>query len=44
MAGGKLFENILGIDYQIAVLLAVAVIGLYTFLGGFMAVSWTDFI
>src|SRR6056297_2351114 len=44
VAGGLLFENILGINYQLAVVLAVLVIGLYTFLGGFLAVSWTDFV
>ncbi|HKL12294.1 MAG TPA: sodium/proline symporter PutP [Halanaerobiales bacterium] len=44
VAGGLLFENILGINYQLAVVLAVIIIGLYTFLGGFLAVSWTDFV
>lgn len=44
VAGGTLFENILGIDYNLAVYLSVVIIGLYTFLGGFLAVSWSDFI
>ncbi|MFW5999732.1 MAG: sodium/proline symporter PutP, partial [Halanaerobiaceae bacterium] len=44
VAGGTLFENVLGIDYNLAVYLSVIIIGLYTFLGGFLAVSWTDFI
>ncbi|MFW5855724.1 MAG: sodium/proline symporter PutP [Bacillota bacterium] len=44
VAGGVLFENVLGLDYQLAIYLAVAVVGLYTFLGGFLAVSWTDFL
>lgn len=44
IAGGILFENILGINYNVAVFLAVIVVGLYTFLGGFKAVSWTDFV
>jgi len=44
VAGGLLFENILGVNYQLAVVLAVIIIGLYTFLGGFLAVSWTDFV
>lgn len=44
IAGGLLFENILGIKYELAVYLSVLVIGLYTFLGGFKAVSWTDFV
>lgn len=44
VAGGLLFENVLNIDYQVAVYISVIIIGLYTFLGGFKAVSWTDFI
>nr|AGF93588.1 sodium/proline symporter family protein [uncultured organism] len=44
VAGGLLFENILGVNYRLAVVLAVIIIGLYTFLGGFLAVSWTDFV
>jgi len=44
IAGGLLFESVLNINYQLAVFLSVIIIGLYTFLGGFKAVSWTDFI
>ncbi len=44
VAGGTLFENILGIDYNLAVYLSVLIIGLYTFMGGFLAVSWSDFV
>ena len=44
VAGGKLFENVLGINYQVAIYLAVIIVGIYTLLGGFMAVSWTDFL
>lgn len=43
-AGAKLFETLMGLDYTIALLLGAAVIIIYTFLGGFMAVSFTDFI
>jgi len=43
-AGAKLFETLMGIDYTVALILGGAVIILYTFLGGFMAVSFTDFI
>lgn len=43
-AGAKLFETLMGLDYTIALLLGAAVIILYTFLGGFMAVSFTDLI
>ncbi len=43
MAGaGKLFESMFGISYQLAILIGALVIVVYTFLGGFMAVCWTD--
>jgi sodium/proline symporter len=44
VACGALFSGIFGIDYQIALLIGVLVILAYTFLGGFRAVCWTDFI
>ena len=43
VAGAKLFESIFGLPYHSALLIGVAVIIAYTALGGFMAVSWTDF-
>ncbi len=43
VAGAKLFESSFGWGYETALLAGAAVIVLYTFLGGFMAVSWTDF-
>ncbi len=43
-SGGKLFSSVFGMDYHIALLLGAAVILLYTFLGGFLAVCTTDFI
>ena len=43
-SGGKLFNTIFGIDYHVALLIGAAVILLYTFLGGFLAVCTTDFI
>lgn len=43
-AGGKLFEQIVGIDYKITVVITATIIIAYTFMGGFMAVCWTDFI
>ncbi len=43
-AGAKLFETLMGLEYTIALLLGAAVIIVYTFLGGFMAVSFTDLI
>lgn len=42
VAAGKLFESVFGISYEKAVLTGGAVIVLYTFLGGFLAVCWTD--
>jgi sodium/proline symporter len=42
IAGGKLFNEVFGFDYQTAVFVSVALILLYTLFGGFLAVSWTD--
>jgi sodium/proline symporter len=43
MAGaGKLFESMFNIPYKVAVISGCIVIVLYTFLGGFLAVCWTD--
>ena len=42
VAGGKLFESVFGLPYIWAVLAGALAIILYTFLGGFMAVCWTD--
>lgn len=42
VAGAKLFNTVFGMTYQWALLLGVGVILSYTFLGGFMAVCWTD--
>lgn len=43
-SGGKLFHTVFGIDYHIALLIGAAVILIYTFMGGFLAVCTTDFI
>lgn len=43
-SGGKLFHTVFGVDYHIALLIGAAVILIYTFLGGFLAVCTTDFI
>jgi len=43
VASGKLFESLFNIDYTLAVIFGGLAIVTYTFLGGFMAVSWTDF-
>jgi sodium/proline symporter len=42
IAGGKLFNEVFGFDYQIAVFVSVVLILVYTLFGGFLAVSWTD--
>ncbi len=42
VASAKLFNSTLGIDYQAALVAGAAIIMLYTALGGFLAVSWTD--
>ena len=43
VAGAKLFSTVFGLPYIAALLVGVFVIISYTFLGGFWAVSWTDF-
>ncbi|OEF99123.1 sodium/proline symporter [Vulcanibacillus modesticaldus] len=43
VAGGKLFEGTFGLDYNVALYVGALVIISYTFLGGYLAVSWTDF-
>lgn len=42
-ACGTLFNTVLGINPGIAMIVATAIIVVYTFLGGFNAVCWTDF-
>lgn len=44
VGGAILFEQSFGMSYQSALWIGSLVIVSYTFLGGFMAVSWTDFI
>lgn len=43
-ASAKLFKTVFGLHYQTALLLGVIIIITYTFLGGFLAVCWTDVI
>lgn len=43
VAGAKLFNVVFGMDYIPALILGAVVIIAYTVLGGFAAVSWTDF-
>lgn len=44
MVGGAiLFEKVFGLDYTLALVIGSTIIVAYTFVGGFFAVSWTDF-
>ena len=43
VACGDLFKTVLNVDPKISMIVATAIIVLYTFLGGFNAVCWTDF-
>ena len=43
-ACGTLFNIVFGIDVTVASCIAAGIILIYTFLGGFAAVCWTDFI
>lgn len=44
VAAGKLFNSLFNIDYHLAVCVGAAVILLYTIMGGYLAVCWTDLI
>ena len=44
VGGAVLFEGLFDIDYRVALWLGALVIVGYTFLGGFLAASWTDLI
>ena len=43
VAGARLFETTLGMDYHLALAIGVGIVLAYTMVGGFLAVSWTDF-
>lgn len=43
VSGALLFEKSFGIPYNTALIVGALIIIAYTFLGGFLAVSWTDF-
>ena len=43
IAGGKGLELVTGLPYPVALLVALTVIIIYTFLGGYLAVAYTDF-
>ncbi len=42
VATGKLFESTFNVNYKTAVIVGSTIIIAYTFLGGFLAVCWTD--
>lgn len=43
-AGGTLFSTVFSLDYQVGLAVCAVIIVLYTFMGGFLAVCWTDFV
>lgn len=44
VAGGKLFDSAFVLPYELGLFITAGVVVLYTLLGGFMAVSMTDFV
>lgn len=42
VAGARLFESTFGMSYQTALWVGAAATIIYTFVGGFLAISWTD--
>ena len=42
VAGAKLFQNLFSVDYSTAIWYGALATIIYTFIGGFLAVSWTD--
>ncbi|WP_226640300.1 sodium/proline symporter PutP [Bacillus tropicus] len=44
VSGGRLFEISFNLDYKIGLFVTVGVVVAYTLFGGFLAVSWTDFV
>lgn len=44
VAGGKFFDSSFGFDYHTGLLIVSAVVVAYTLFGGFLAVSYTDFL
>lgn len=42
VAGGKFFESSFGMPYHLGMTLVAGIVVLYTLVGGFLAVSWTD--
>ncbi|MFZ8101403.1 sodium/proline symporter PutP, partial [Staphylococcus arlettae] len=43
VSGGKLFDSAFGLDYHLGLILVAVIVIAYTFFGGYLAVSLTDF-
>ncbi len=44
VAGGKLFDSAFGDSYHVGIVLTLGIVLIYTVIGGFLAVSLTDFV
>lgn len=44
VSGGKFFKSSFGVDYHVGMTIIAAIVVLYTLVGGFLAVSWTDMV
>src|SRR5690606_20701270 len=44
IAGGRGLEMVSGVSYPVALAVAIGIIVLYTYLGGYLAVAYTDFV
>lgn len=44
IAGGQGLALVTGLSYPVALFIAVGIIALYTFMGGYLAVAYTDFV
>ena len=44
VSAGRLFETVFGLDFSVAIMLGAGSVVFYTLIGGFLAVSRTDFI
>ena len=44
VSGAVLFENSFGMNYHVGLFIVAGVVVAYTLFGGFLAVSWTDFV
>ena len=42
VSGGKFFESSFGMNYYTGMIIIAGIVVLYTLIGGFLAVSWTD--